>query len=156
MRGGITPIARGVEDFSTRPKASPGKSNSMVLTDTPEAAKREKRWIVPPVVASNEEREAGGDDGVLEDLTGVGTEGLEGMGREDGVDVGAVDEPEPGEESWEEEFNAKVAGDESEAGDEGENEEGREERATRGKFTSVTGIPHTFTLHFKDMDSPRL
>jgi hypothetical protein len=43
VRGGITPIARGVEDFSTRPKASPGKSNSMVLTDTPEAAKREKR-----------------------------------------------------------------------------------------------------------------
>ena len=72
VRGGITPIARGVEDFSTRPKASPGKSNSMVLTDTPEAAKREKRWIVPPVVASNEESEAGGEGGVPEDVAGVG------------------------------------------------------------------------------------
>jgi hypothetical protein len=101
VSGEITPIARGVEDFSTRPKASPGKSNSMVPTDKPEEAKREKRWIVPPVVASNEESEAGWDEGVLEDLIRgvVGTNGLEGVGKEDGVDVGAADEPGPGEES---------------------------------------------------------
>ena len=73
----------------------------MVPTDKPEEAKREKRWIVPPVVASNEESEAGWDEGVLEDLIRgvVGTNGLEGVGKEDGVDVGAADEPGPGEES---------------------------------------------------------